>query len=206
MQFVKKGSVRGCLVGHLKDSEGRNIEVRHSPEDGFYCEFKNKILKAPNLEELNNLVVKTMGWKRDWINVIIVTGSRKQYSGCPSTLHIDLGYEAGHIAQLSDGSWVMASWSPNVEIKHERKSEELPNEFTMPCKVGNKYCNSGDDFKIMLPYSEVTMLKLKAYQAMVKDKINALTVGLLDSAIGVPDVSDIFSEPETKVEDDDGDE
>lgn len=201
MQFVKRSSVKGCLIGHLKDSDGRNIEVRHSPDDGYYCEFKNKIIKADSLEDLNNQVVKIMGWKREWVNVIVITGNRRQYPGCPAALHIDLGYEAAHIAQLADGSWVMASWSPNVEIKHERKSEELPNEFTMPCKIGSKYCNNGDDFKIMIPYSEVSMHNLKSYQAMLTDKINALTLSLMGLPVPVP-VAQVEAD---KPEDYDGD-
>jgi len=185
MQFLKKRTVQGCLVGHLVDAEGRKLEVRHNPEDKFYCTWKNSMLKADTLEELNDTIVRSMGWKREWIDVIVITGSRRQFSGCPATLHIDLGYQPQHISQLADGSWVIANWSPQTDIKSERHMDNMPVDLEMPCKIGNKYCNNGDDFQIMIPYSEVNMYNLKSYQAMLTDKINALTLGLLDPVIAV---------------------
>ncbi len=167
----------GVLIGKFTDSvTSGKFDVRFN-ECGYYCVFKNQTIYAPNILELQTKLTCATQEKRDWIDVIRVTIGSSITNTCPPYLSSRLSFIPQHMAKLTDGTWVTASWSPDIEVKKEQVEHSIPEELTLPYKFVNRYC--GSDINLIIPFSDTTIARLKQFQLHSVEMYQDLTAELL---------------------------
>lgn len=180
MKYVsRKIANGGLLVGHMVSDAGGKFEVRHDPSVGYTMHYKGSILHGATIEDLEDAFKKIDGWKRDWIDVIIVSLDSKMTQSCPPTMQGSLAWSPKHIAQLPDGSWVSAHWNPEATFRPEVKEPDFPREIVFPQLITPAYCGSKTQRTILLPYSEMLIARLKQFQLQQIDAVQSFADGLL---------------------------
>lgn len=159
MKFVKRRQPVNIKVGNLVDDNGRQIEVYYDMTE-YSCKYKGQKIAGATEQELVDKFLAVAESPRNWIDVLILMTGYSINSSCPPRLDVDMTYVKCHIAQLSDGSWVKASWAPDSVFRHEQKAD-YPLDMTLPYRKDT--CGRT---VVVLGYTENLEIEIKQQQLL----------------------------------------